>query len=117
MNDTRNRLHEPAVGRKTETTPNDRPDTRRRWSRLLFGGGAFLLLAVGLAFGTSRSYSQQREVIATADHAREFVPSVRVAIVGASPGNIVVTFAGNDGRVRGREHLCSRHRLYRKAQR
>src|SRR5580692_5585217 len=91
MNDIRNRQHEPAIGRKTEKAPNDRPDTRRRWSRLLFGGGAFFLLAVGLAFGTSRSYSQQREVIATADHAREFVPSVRVATVRASPGNIVVT--------------------------
>jgi RND family efflux transporter MFP subunit len=90
MNDTHNGLHEPAVGRKTEKAPNDRPDTRRRWGRLLFGGGAFLLLVVGLAFGTSRSYSQQRELIATADHAREFVPSVRVATVGASPGNIVV---------------------------
>jgi RND family efflux transporter MFP subunit len=49
-----------------------------------------LLLVVGLAFGTSRSYSQQRELIATADHAREFVPSVRVATVGAGPGNVVV---------------------------
>src|SRR5580704_15330608 len=91
MNEIRNRQHEPAIGRKTEKAPNDRPDTRRRWSRLLFGGGAFLLLAVGLAFGASRSYSQQRDVMATADHAREFVPSVRVATVGASPGNIVVT--------------------------
>src|SRR5271163_4969260 len=91
MNDTRNRQHEPAVGRKTERAPNDRPDTRRRWSRLLFGGGAFLLLAAGLAFGTSRSYSRQREVIATADRAREFVPSVRVATVGPGPDNIVVT--------------------------
>jgi RND family efflux transporter MFP subunit len=91
MNDIRNRLHEPAIGRKTEKAPNDRPDTRRRWSRLLFGGGAFFLLAVGLAFGTSRSYSQQREVIATADHAREFVPSFRVVTVRASPGNIVIT--------------------------
>ena len=91
MNDTCNRQREPAVGRKSEKAPNDCPDTQRRWSRLLFGGGAFLLLAAGVAFGTSRSYSQQREVIATADHAREFVPSVRVATVGASPGNIVVT--------------------------
>src|ERR1700674_5756858 len=91
MNDTRNGQREPALGRKTENAPNDRPDTRRRRSRLLFGGGAFLLLAVGLAFGTSRSYSRQREVIATADHAREFVPSFRVVTVGASPGNIVVT--------------------------
>jgi RND family efflux transporter MFP subunit len=91
MNDIRNRQNEPAIGRKTEKAPNDRPDTRRRWSRLLFGGGAFFLLAVGLAFGTSRSYSQQREVIATADHAREFVPSFRVVTVRASPGNIVIT--------------------------
>src|ERR1700739_2902970 len=91
MNDTCNRQCEPAVGRKSEKALNDRPDTQRRWSRLLFGGGAFLLLAAGLAFGTSRSYSQQREVIATADHAREFVPSVRVATVRASAGNIVVT--------------------------
>src|ERR1700719_890850 len=91
MNDTRNGQREPAVGRKTENAPNDRPDTRRRRSRLLFGGGAFLLLAVGLAFGTSRSYSRQREVMATADHAREFGPSGRVVTVGASPGNIVVT--------------------------
>ena len=91
MNDTCNRLDEPAVGRKTEKAPNDRPDSRRGWSRLLFGGGAFLALAVGLAFGTSLSYSQQQEVMATADHARALVPSVRVATVGASPGNIVVT--------------------------
>ena len=91
MNDTRNCLREPAVGRRTERAPNDRPDTPRRWRRVLFGGSAFLLLAVGVAFGTSRSYSQQREVLATADHAREFVPSVRVATVGASPGNIVIT--------------------------
>ena len=64
---------------------------RAAGERVLFGGSAFLLLAVGVAFGTSRSYSQQREVLATADHAREFVPSVRVATVGASPGNIVIT--------------------------
>jgi RND family efflux transporter MFP subunit len=89
--DIHNRQHEPAVGGKTEKAPNDRPDTRRRWGRLLFGVGAFLLLAVGLAFGASRSYSQEREVIATAEHVRDFVPSVRVATVGASPGNIVVT--------------------------
>jgi RND family efflux transporter MFP subunit len=91
MNDTRNGQREPAVGCKTENAPNDRPDTRRRWSRLLFGVGALLLLAVGLAFGASRSYSQQREVMATAEHVRDFVPSVRVVTVGASPGNIVVT--------------------------
>jgi RND family efflux transporter MFP subunit len=89
--DTHNRQHEPAVDRKTEKAPKDRPDTRRRWGGLLFGLGAFLLLAGGLAFGASRSYSQQREVLATAEQLRDFVPSVRVATVRASPGNIVVT--------------------------
>jgi RND family efflux transporter MFP subunit len=89
--DTHNRQHEPAVDRKTEKAPKDRPDTRRRWGGLLFGLGAFLLLAGGLAFGASRSYSQQREVMATAEQLRDFVPSVRVATVRASPGNIVVT--------------------------
>jgi RND family efflux transporter MFP subunit len=89
--DTHNRQHEPAVDRKTEKAPKDRPDTRRRWGGLLFGLGAFLLLAGGLAFGASRSYSKQREVMATAEQLRDFVPSVRVATVRASPGNIVVT--------------------------
>jgi RND family efflux transporter MFP subunit len=89
--DTHNRQHEPAVDRKTEKAPKDRPDTRRRWGGLLFGLGAFLLLAGGLATGASRSYSQQREVKATAEQLRDFVPSVRVATVRASPGNIVVT--------------------------
>jgi RND family efflux transporter MFP subunit len=93
MNDvnTHDRQHEPAVDRKTEKAPKDRPDTSRQWGGLPFAVGAFLLLAGGLAFGASRSYSQQREVMATAEQVRDFVPSVRVATVGASPGNIVVT--------------------------
>ena len=89
--DTHDRQHEPAVDRKTGKAPKDRPDTSRRWGGLPFGVGAFLLLAGGLAFGASRSYSQQREVMATAEQVRDFVPSVRVATVRASPGNIVVT--------------------------
>jgi RND family efflux transporter MFP subunit len=89
--DTHDRQHEPAVDRKTGKAPKDRPDTSRRWGGLPFGVGAFLLLAGGLAFGASRSYSQQREVMATAEQVRDFVPSVRVATVGTSPGNIVVT--------------------------
>ena len=89
--DTHDRQHEPVVDRKTGKAPKDRPDTSRRWGGLPFGVGAFLLLAGGLAFGASRSYSQQREVMATAEQVRDFVPSVRVATVGTSPGNIVVT--------------------------
>src|ERR1700732_5382507 len=88
--DTHNRWQEPAVDRKTGKAPKDRPDTRRRWG-LLFGLGAFLLFAGALAFGASRYYSQQRKVIDTAERIRDFVPSVRVATVQASPGNIVIT--------------------------
>jgi len=88
--DTHTREQESAVGRKIGTAPKDHPSWPR-WGRVLFGLGAFLLLAGGLAFGASRCYSQQREVMATAEQLRDFVPSVRVATVRASPGNIVVT--------------------------
>ena len=87
--DTHNREHEAAVGRKIETAPKDHP-ARPRWGRVLFGLGAFLLLAGGLAFGASRSYSQQRVVTATAEQIRNFVPSVRVATVQASDATVLV---------------------------
>jgi len=77
--------------RKTANAPTDEPDTRRQRSTRLFGLGAFVLLAAGLAFGASRSYSQQREVMATAEQIRDFVPSVRVATVRASDATVLVT--------------------------
>jgi multidrug efflux pump subunit AcrA (membrane-fusion protein) len=39
-------------------------------------------------------YSQQEQVTATAEQARDFVPSVRVATVEASPGTLSVTLPG-----------------------
>jgi len=87
--DTHTREHESAVGRKIGTAPKDHP-SRPRSGRVLFGLGAFLLLAGGLAFGASRSYSQQRVVMATAEQIRNFVPSVRVAIVQASDATVLV---------------------------
>ena len=87
----RDREPDSTSDRKTANAPTDEPDTRRQRSTRLFGLGAFVLLAAGLAFGASRSYSQQREVMATAEQTRDFVPSVRVATVRASAGNIVVT--------------------------
>jgi RND family efflux transporter MFP subunit len=87
---TRNREHDQTVGRQTGKAPKDSPDTRRRGARL-FGLGAFVLLAAGLAFGASRSYSQQREVMTTAAQVRDFVPSVRVATVRASEATLLVT--------------------------
>jgi RND family efflux transporter MFP subunit len=89
--DRNNRHHEPVVDPKTWKVPSDRPDAGPRLGGLLFGLGAFLLLAGGLAFGASRSYSQYREVMATAEQVRNFVPSVRVVAVRASPGDIVVS--------------------------
>ena len=69
----------------------DRPDAPHRWGGRVLGLGAFLLLAAGLALGASRSYSQQRQVIATAEQIRDFVPSVRVAPVQASDATALVS--------------------------
>jgi RND family efflux transporter MFP subunit len=69
----------------------DRLDARRRWGGRVFGFGAFLLLAAALALGASRSYSQQRQVMATAEQIRDFVPSVRVATVQVSDATVPVT--------------------------
>ena len=85
------REHEATVDRETGKLPGERPAAKRRWGSVLFGLGVSLLLAGGLALGASRSNSQQRAVTATAGQIRDFVPSVRVATVRASPGNIVVT--------------------------
>ena len=85
------RQHEPTDDRKTEKAPKGRPNSKAGWESVLFGLSASLLLAGGLAFGAARSNSQQREVMATAEQIRDFVPSVRVATVRASAGNIVVT--------------------------
>lgn len=92
MNDVdRNCRHEPVVDPKTQKVPRDRPDAGPRLGGLLFGLGAFLLLAGGLAFGASRSHSQHRELMATAEQVRNFVPGVRVVTVRASPADIVVS--------------------------
>jgi RND family efflux transporter MFP subunit len=97
---------ESAADHNTGTAPKDRSDfrradpqrpdlrysgPRRRRGARLVGLSAFLLLAGGLAFGTARSYSQWREVIETAEQARDFVPSVRVATVRASDATVAIT--------------------------
>jgi RND family efflux transporter MFP subunit len=89
--DARDRADESVIDRTIGEASKDRPDTRRRRGAQLFGLGAFLLLAAGLAFGASRSYSQQRQVMATAEQIRDFVPSVRVATVEASDATVLVT--------------------------
>jgi RND family efflux transporter MFP subunit len=53
--------------------------------------GAFLLLTGGVALGAWGYYSRQREVMATAEQERDFVPSLRAATVAASPSVQSVT--------------------------
>jgi RND family efflux transporter MFP subunit len=79
------------VDRDTQKPQKARPKVRRRWGARLFAVGTFLLLAGGVALGAWRHYSQQQGVIATAEEERDFVPSVRVATVKASPAVISVT--------------------------
>jgi RND family efflux transporter MFP subunit len=89
--DIPDREHESAADYQAAKALLDHAEARRRWGGTLFGVGAFLLLAAGLAFGASRSYSQQRQVMATAEQIREFVPSVRVAPVQASDATVRVS--------------------------
>ena len=60
-------------------------DHRSRVGRRLFGFGALLLLAAGLAIGVQQHYRRHLEVAAAAEEQRDFVPRVRVAVVQASP--------------------------------
>jgi RND family efflux transporter MFP subunit len=52
------------------------------------------LLAGGLSLGAWGNYSQQQQVMTTAEQERDFVPSLRVATVAASPDTMSVTLPG-----------------------
>src|SRR6516165_7005193 len=69
--------------------PGPRRETRA--GRQLLGLGVLLLLLGGLAIGVWRHYALHLEVTATAAEHRDFVPSVRVAAVSASPSTMSVT--------------------------
>jgi RND family efflux transporter MFP subunit len=66
----------------------DKPRRRGGWP---LGLAVLLGLVAALAFGGWRYISQHRETIATSEQRRNFVPSVRVAAVRASDGNVLVT--------------------------
>ena len=106
----------PAVERDTENPPKHRPARRRRWGGRLFALGGFLSLAGGVSLGAWGQYSQQQQVMATAEQERDFVPSVRVATVEAAPAPCRSPCRARPPHSRG-EHLCPRDRLYRQAQR
>ena len=90
----RDRRDNPAVDREIESPAKHRPRVRRRLGGRLFALGGFLLLAGGLSVGVWGQYSQQRQVMANAEQERNFVASVRVATVEASPATVSVTLPG-----------------------
>jgi RND family efflux transporter MFP subunit len=90
----RDRRDSPAVDREIESPVKHRLWARRRWGGRLFALGGFLLLAAGLSLGVWGKISQQEQVTATAEQARDFIPSVRVATVEASPATVSVTLPG-----------------------
>jgi RND family efflux transporter MFP subunit len=91
---TRNRRDDRMVEGEIETPPRHRQPMQRRWRRRLVALGAFSLLAGGLSVGTWGKYSQQQQVTGTARQQRDFVPSLRVATVEASPPTVSVTLPG-----------------------
>src|SRR5258708_38698380 len=90
----RHRQHDPAVDREIETPPKHRRQRRRRWGVRVFALGGFVVLAAALSLGAWGNYSQRQDVIATADQARDCIPSVRVATIEKSPGTMSVTLPG-----------------------
>jgi RND family efflux transporter MFP subunit len=71
--------------------PKDASSPQRRSGGRLLGLVIFAVLAASLALGASRYHRQNREVLATAERLRDFVPRVRVATVRASDPTILVT--------------------------
>jgi RND family efflux transporter MFP subunit len=67
---------------------------RRRWGGRLVALGGFLFLAGGLSLGAWGNHAQRQEVMATAREERDFVPSLHVATVEASPRTVSVTLPG-----------------------
>jgi RND family efflux transporter MFP subunit len=82
------------MGRDVESASKPRPRVRRRRGGRLFALGALVLLAGGISLGAWGHYSQQHEVMATAERERDFVPSVRVATVKPDPGIVAVSLPG-----------------------
>src|SRR5271169_4292755 len=83
-------LEYPARSRDIQR-PMGEHDRRSGSGRRLLGLGALLLLLGGLALGVWRHYALHLEVTAAAEQHRDFIPSVRVEAVRASPGTMSVT--------------------------
>src|SRR5271165_5899908 len=84
-------LEHPARRRDTQSRVPDDQGRHTRSGRRLLGLGALFLLLGGLALGIWRHYTLHLEVTAAAEQHRDFVPTVRVEAVRASPGTMSVT--------------------------
>jgi RND family efflux transporter MFP subunit len=77
-----------------EDSSKRRPRIGRRWGGRLFALGGFVLLSCGIALGAWGHYSQQQQVMTTAEQSRGFVPSLQVAMVEPSPDTMSVFLPG-----------------------
>jgi RND family efflux transporter MFP subunit len=79
-------LYDASPTRETAALAQREPDPPRRSRRALLLGLAMLLVLVGaLGFGIWRHREAQQAVATTAGQIREFVPTVQVAVIHASP--------------------------------
>jgi RND family efflux transporter MFP subunit len=90
----RDRRENPVLREKIEIPGKRRPRVRRRWGGRLFALGGLLLLGGGVSAGAWGHYSQQQQVTVTAEQERDFVPTLRVALVEQSPDTLSVTLPG-----------------------
>src|SRR6201981_3423530 len=90
----RDRRDSPAVDREIASPAKHHPRVPRQLGGRLFALVGFLLLAGGLSLGVWGKISQQQQVAATAEQARDLVPSVDVATVKASPAALSVSLPG-----------------------
>jgi RND family efflux transporter MFP subunit len=98
MNDLENAPVREAPARESAPPDHDadgRPPARRdagggarRWT---LGLAVIAVLVAALGFGVWRHYRQYREAQTTAAQHRDFVPTLRVGTVRASPANMLVT--------------------------
>src|SRR6201997_2527643 len=92
MTDLNHRVLEHAARtRDTQWRSSGDHDRRSGAGRRLLGLSALLLRLGGLALGVWRQYARHLEVPAAAEQHRDFVPTVRVEAVRASPGTMSVT--------------------------
>jgi len=89
--------HEGTPAHEAPTEETIRPATApapRSSGRMILGAVVLLALVGALGYGFWQHYSLHAEVMATADQRRDFVPSVRTAVIRASPDFRSVTWPG-----------------------